>query len=262
MAKANPQRWILLRGLSRESAHWGDFLPLLQNRFPEAQIHTLDLPGTGQRHRETSPCSIEEITRTLRNQAQAQGLLQHPVILLSLSLGGMVGWEWMQKYPADIKAASLINTSMAGLSPFYQRLRWQSYGSFLKIIGQRNGYRRELAIIRCIANRRDLDGELARQWWQVQEERPVTLSNTARQLWAAARYRPANRRPETPVLLLSGRGDRLVSPACSEAIQTKWKIPLQTHPWAGHDLPIDDGSWVVDRLAAWLAQLNKSGEII
>ena len=50
MNKALGQNWILLRGLARESAHWGDFIPLLQSTFPDAQLTLLDLPGTGRFH--------------------------------------------------------------------------------------------------------------------------------------------------------------------------------------------------------------------
>jgi pimeloyl-ACP methyl ester carboxylesterase len=57
-----------------------------------------------------------------------------------------------------------------------------------------------------------------------------------------------------PLLLLNGRGDRLVAPACSDAIHKKWQIDILKHPWAGHDLCLDDGAWVANRLKDWLNQ--------
>lgn len=259
MFSAIGQNWLLLRGLSREAAHWGEFLPLLQSRFPTARISTLDLPGTGLRHREISPCRIDEITEAVRKQAIEQGLLKQPLTIVGLSLGGMVSWEWMQKYPQDICGAVLINTSLASLSPFYQRLRWQSYPNFFKMLLQPNRFHRELAVIQCVANRRDQDERLASEWADIQSERPVSFANTLRQITAAARYRPKAIKPKPPTLLLCSRGDRLVAPACTDAIHNKWHISLENHPWGGHDLTLDDGPWVVDRLQHWIEQLTQAG---
>ena len=256
------QNWLLLRGLSREAGHWGDFLPLLQSRFPLAQIHTLDLPGTGQRYQETSPSGISEITQSVRAQALEQGLLNQPLTILSLSLGGMVTWEWMLKNPEDICAAALINTSQASLSPFYHRLRWQSYPNFFKLITQPNRFKRELAVIQYVSNNRDQYERTAKEWARIQAERPVSFKNSFRQIIAAACYRPENRKPATPILLINSRGDRLVAPACSEAIAKKWQLQLTTHPWAGHDLTLDDGNWVADRLQGWTERLGNESSII
>lgn len=255
------QNWLLLRGLSREAAHWGEFLAILQAGFPQARIHTLDLPGTGTRYRETSPTSMTDIMQSVRQQALNQGLLNQPLTIIGLSLGGMVAWEWMLKQPQEICAAALINTSLASLSPFYQRLRWQSYPNFFKLLVQPNPYRKELAIIRCVANRRDVDQKTALEWAKIQGERPVRFDNTVRQIIAAARYRPDDKRPQLPLLLLSGRGDRLVAPACSDAIQAKWQLQMQSHPWAGHDLTLDDADWTLQHLKDWVKPLGMQPKI-
>ena len=256
MNKELGKNWILLRGLARESAHWGDFVPLLQATFPDARITTLDLPGTGRFYREKSPETIKEIAEILRGQAFDQGLLQQPVTLLALSLGGMVAWEWLHNYPEDSCGAALISTSFAGLSPFYQRLRWQSYGKFFALLMQRDLYQRELAIIRLVNSSRELDEKIAKDWVQIQKERPISLKNIYRQMIAAATYQPSPTKPTQSVLLLNAKGDRLVAPSCSEAIQKKWHLELRTHPWAGHDLTVDDGAWVASQLKEWLYASN------
>lgn len=262
MSSAIGQNWLLLRGLSRETGHWGEFLPRLQSRFPSAQISTLDLPGTGQHYRLTSPCRITEIMEFVRQQALEQGLLNQPLTIVSLSLGAMVSWEWMLKHPDEICAAALINTSLASLSPFYQRLRWQSYPDFFKLLLQTDPFRRESAILKCIANRRDQDQEIAAEWANIQAQRPVGMANTFRQITAAARYRPKDIKPKPAILLLTGRCDRFVSPACTDAIHNKWHIQQQNHPWGGHDLTYDDGAWVADRLQDWVEQLRRESKII
>jgi len=252
MSKVCDQHWVLLRGLARESAHWGDFIPLLQAAFPTATITTLDLPGTGYWYQETSPATIAEIVEIVRQQALKQGVLEQPITLLALSLGGMVAWEWMQRYPQDIAAACLINTSFADLNPAYQRMRWQSLGKIANIARLNDNVQRELAIVQLISNRRDHDQAIAQAWAALDELRPISAGTRLRQIIAAARYRPGDIKPQAPVLLLNSQTDRLVAAACSEAIQQKWHLPLHRHPWAGHDLPLDDGEWVVAQLQAWV----------
>ena len=258
MNNALGKNWILLRGLARESAHWGAFVSQLQATFPDTKITLLDLPGTGCLYREDSPATIQEITDNVRAQALAQGLIQQPVTILALSLGAMVAWEWMRRYPDDICGAALMNTSFADLSPFYQRLRWQSYTNFIALLMTRDIYKREAKILQLTCNRRDQDEQIASAsaWAKIQQDRTISLKNSYRQLIAAASFRPGDIKPQQPVLLLNGDGDRLVSSACSEAIHKKWLLELRRHPWAGHDLTLDDGDWVVLQLQAWLSDFK------
>jgi pimeloyl-ACP methyl ester carboxylesterase len=254
MNKGLGKNWILLRGLARESAHWGDFVPLLQTTFPDAQIKTLDLPGTGRFYRDESPKTIKAIAETVRGHALELGLLQQPVTVLALSLGGMVAWEWLHNHPDDSCGAALLSTSFSGLNPFYERLRWQIYGKFFALMMQRALYKRELAIVQLVNNSRERDGQIAQEWEQIQRERPISLKNMYHQMLAAATYQPSPTKPTQPVLLLNAKGDRLVDPVCSETIQKKWHLELHTHPWAGHDLTVDDGAWVALQLQEWAAQ--------
>ncbi len=244
--------WLLVRGLTREAGHWGDFIPQLQQAFPKAQINTLDLAGSGVYYSQTSPDSIAEITRQLRQHAQENGWLQSKITLLTLSLGGMVAWEWMQQYPDDINGAALMNSSLATVNPFYQRLRWQSYGKLAQIVLQSDIYQRELAIVKLVSNCENQHEKIAAEWEQIQRLRPVSGQNALRQIIAAAKYKPSLAKPIAPVLLLNGLGDRLVSPDCSEGISKRWSLPLVSHPWAGHDLCSDDSKWVIEQLHQWL----------
>jgi pimeloyl-ACP methyl ester carboxylesterase len=248
------RNWLLLRGLARESAHWGDFVPLLKAQFPTATITTLDLPGTGEFCHQPSPASIPAITEHIRSQAQTRGLLEQPITLLAVSLGAMVAWEWLQRYPDDCRGAVLINTSFASLSPFYQRLRWQNYGKFCALLVQRDIYKRESAIVRLISNRKACYQQTAKEWAAIQTSRPLSIKTAAKQLIAAASYRPILIAPKAPVLLLNSKCDRLVSGNCSEQIQQHCSLELHTHPWGGHDLTLDDGEWVLEQVQIWLKE--------
>ena len=244
--------WLLLRGLSREAAHWGAFLPQMRTMFPGTIINTLDLPGSGGNYQAPSPTNISAIMAQVREQARAQGLLNQPLTILALSMGGMVAWEWALTYPDDVAGAVLVNSSFASLNPFYQRIRWQSFGRFSRILLEKDLYRRERAIIELVCNGRDQDDLLADAWLQIQKDRPVSFENFFRQIMAAASYKPGFAKPKQPILLVNSQADRLVSPDCTLSIGANWNLQVKTHPWAGHDLSIDDGLWLINQLKAWL----------
>jgi len=82
---------------------------------------------------------------------------------------------------------------------------------------------------------------------------PVSRKNALRQLLAATRYRPPLTEPKVPLLVLSSLGDGLVDPRCSGMLTALWHCAGATHPWAGHDLTLDDGPWVAARIREWLA---------
>jgi pimeloyl-[acyl-carrier protein] methyl ester esterase len=250
--------YILLRGLTRESAHWGDFVPQLKTAFPNAKLTLLDLPGAGPYFRAASPGTIRGILEMVRAQAAEQGALREPATLIAVSLGGMVAWEWMLSHPEEIAGAVLINTSLGGLSPFYRRLRWQCYGKLFAAAGNRNVEAREPALLELLSNRKDTFPQTAATWIAIQKARPVSAKNAICQLIAAATYQPKGIKPGPPILLLNSLGDKLVDPACSEAIAQKWRLELHTHPWGGHDLTVDDGAWVVAQISNWIKNSRKT----
>jgi predicted alpha/beta hydrolase family esterase len=54
-------------------------------------------------------------------------------------------------------------------------------------------------------------------------------------------------------LVLTSAADRMVDPSCSRALARQWGCALREHASAGHDLPLDDGAWVSEQVAQWLA---------
>ncbi len=245
------KNWLLLRGLARESGHWGHFVKQLQIAYPQAKISVLDLPGTGQFHKENSPSDIKSITEITRQHAVDRGLINKPITILAVSLGGMVAWEWMCTYPNDICGTTLINTSFANLSPFYHRLNWSCYPQFIALISKKDLLARETAILQLVSNNRENDAPISAEWAQIQTERPISINNNLRQIRAAASYKPSTTRPNQAILLLSSTEDRLVSSKCSTAIHQHYQLPIQQHPWAGHDLTLDDAQWVIQKLKKW-----------
>ena len=121
---------------------------------------------------------------------------------------------------------------------------------------ERDICRREQAIIKLICNQRQHNAKTTAEWIAIQNLRPVNSINSLRQIMAAATYRPAPVKPGQPILLINSRHDRLVSACCSAAIAEKHGLEMITHPWGGHDLALDDGSWLMEQLKAWSEREN------
>lgn len=241
--------WILLRGLTRECGHWGEFPAQLAARLPGARIVALDLPGNGALHRQRSPTRIADMLPACRAQLRAQDIAG-PYHLLAMSLGALLALAWAAAYPQELVGGVLINTSLRGVSPFYRRLRPRSYPALLGVLAGGDPHAREAAILRLTSAR--ADPALLETWSALRRRHPVTPRNALRQLLAAARFRVPAQPPAVPLLLLSGAADALVDPRCSAELAARWQLPLCQHPTAGHDLPLDDGPWVAERIAAWL----------
>ena len=240
-------RWVLMRGLTREAGHWGDLPRRLAAALgPGHEVLTLDLPGNGTRHLERSPASVAALAQACREQLPPGA----PPVLVAMSLGAMVAMEWARAVPEEVAGVLMINTSGRGHSPFWQRLQPRHYATLLRLplMAAPQRERRVLAMTSSGVRRH---APLVAHWTRIAAERPVSAANALRQLWAAACYRAPAEAPQVPVLLLASAGDRLVSPQCSRQLAQRWQVPLRLHPWAGHDLPLDDPGWVVAEVRAW-----------
>ena len=86
-------------------------------------------------------------------------------------------------------------------------------------------------------------------WTKWRLSHPVSRANALRQLLAAMRFNAPSLPPQTRVLLLTGAQDRLVDTRCSQALAAAWQCEIAVHPTAGHDLPLDDASWVAEQIS-------------
>ncbi len=243
--------WVLLRGLVRESRHWGALPDLLAQAQPTHAVLCPDLPGNGVRNGEPSPTRIEAMVEDCRAGLKAGGHLP-PYHLLALSLGGMVAASWAASHPHEIAALVLINTSMRPFSPFYERLRPACYAQLLcAAAASDNLPRREALILGLVSNNAARRDAALPAWVALARQNPVSRRNAMRQLLAAARFRASAVAPAAPALVLVSQNDRLVAATCSHALSRAWGAALAVHPAAGHDLPLDDAPWVVDEVVAW-----------
>lgn len=245
--------WVLLRGLTRESRHWGEFPALLQAQLVSALVVTLDLPGNGTLHSQPSPTSVPEMAAATRALLRERGL-QPPYHLLAMSLGAMVALAWAHEHPGELQGCVLINTSLRTFSPWYQRLRPRNYGAVLGMVVSRDATATERTVLEMTTRHPTGDrSQLLAAWVRWRSAYPVSRANALRQLWAAARFSTPLAAPPVPLLVLASAADGLVDPRCSQRLAQAWGAPVRTHPTAGHDLPLDDGAWVAREVAAWLA---------
>lgn len=248
--------WILLRGLTRERRHWGAFPQAFAAAMPGAQVIALDLPGNGALHREPSPWYVEAMAGHCRRQLQDLGV-PPPYHVLAMSLGAMVATCWAASHPQEISAAVLINTSMRPFSPFHHRLRPRNYAKLLRLMLTRTAaVEWDDAVLRLTSGAPQHHAGVLKDWAAYQRECPVTRGNAWRQLVAAARWCAPRKRPAVPLLLLTSAADGLVDTRCSQQLAQQWQCDIATHPWAGHDLPLDDGQWVAAQVREWVARVS------
>jgi pimeloyl-ACP methyl ester carboxylesterase len=251
--------WIFLRGLTRDSRHWGNFPARFATALADAEVITPDLPGNGLRCHERSPHSVVAMAEQCRAELLAQGLCP-PFHLLAMSLGAMVAVAWSVRHPEEILSAVLINTSLRPFSPTRQRLRPASYATLLRhLLGPAgNMAAREADILRLTSRIAAADparrAELVAAWSDWQRACPVSRRNAARQLWAASRYAAPREAPAASLLVLAGGADQLVDSRCSQRLAQHWHCAYAKHPKAGHDLPLDDPDWVIGQITQWLAE--------
>jgi pimeloyl-ACP methyl ester carboxylesterase len=245
-------QWVFLRGLTRESRHWGDFPAVFCGEIADADVVAPDLPGNGRLNYLQSPASVEAMAEYCRADLLARGI-RPPYYLLAMSLGAMVAVAWAHRYPEEVRGCVLINTSLRPFSRFYERLRPRSYPALAKLAvlggSAAEWERRILDLTSCCRG----DGAaILAAWVACRRERPVSRANALRQLLAALRYRAPTQKPAAPLLVLASANDALVDPRCSQRLAQRWQTKFASHPGAGHDIPLDDGAWVARQVRGWL----------
>jgi pimeloyl-ACP methyl ester carboxylesterase len=252
---AKTEAWILIRGLARNSQHWGDFTAKFQSQFPRAEIEKLDLAGNGHESHRPSYLTLLENVEDLRKRSRLVGS-GRKVSLCTISMGSMVAMLWAELYPDEIERMVLMSTSSRDHSTFFERLRPGNYLRFLRMIADgRNLFLREKEVIEMTTTNVQNIDELAARNARIP---PTSVLNFFRQLWAASRFKLPPKAPLVPHLFLVGDGDELVNSICTKRIAQVWGSPLEVHPTAGHDLPLDAPDWIADHIKAWVLRSSNS----
>lgn len=249
--------WIWIRGLVREAEHWGDLPRRFESAIAGSKVTCLDVPGNGVHFRRSTPPSVPRIVDFLENEVRNEIPADQPAFLLSMSFGSMLSLEWLKRDPQRFAGAVLINTSVRGESPLYHRLRPRAMAELVKVGLDPRPASRENSILRLTSNHAPAYEANRAQWEAIQRRRPVSLTNAIRQLIAAAQFTLGDSPSLPPLLFLQSEKDRLVDPRCGEALHRKLGGTFRRHPWAGHDLPLDDGAWMIEQIKNWLTTINR-----
>ena len=249
------ETWVLLRGLGRESGHWGSFLIQFQKQFPKAKIFPCDLPGTGKNLHLKSPASIREMWEFVLAELKQNQITEKPWNIFAVSLGAMVAAFGLSTNAKNLQKIALVNTSFS-ISPFYHRLQPKNYVRFIKIALSLDPKARETEVLKMISQRPEKYESTAKAWGQLSLERPIRTQTLIRQLLAAGRAKTPIISPteSKKILLLRGMKDQMVNPECTLALQKYWNCERRDHPTAGHDLPLDEPEWLLLQLQDWINQ--------
>lgn len=246
MSSPQSRNWILLRGLARGKGHWGSFVEKMQQKFPNDKLELIDLPGNGERNQENSPASVAKFMEQIRSQSEFVKQNQK-FNILSISLGGMITVEWMRQHPHEVNKAVIMCTSAGNFSPPQDRFLLHNYVTAAYVLGKKDPAEKEDIVLRMTVNSEKRRAEEFPQLSEYSKTHPLKNANLLKQLFAASQYKFPKEAPGD-ITLLGSFGDKLVSPKCSMAIGKRWNLPVEMHPWSGHDLAIDDPQWVLERL--------------
>jgi pimeloyl-[acyl-carrier protein] methyl ester esterase len=245
--------WILIRGLARSAGHWGSFATQF-DRYVQGTMTCIDLPGFGELNSMSSPASVELISQQVIAQITRQFAHPGDLALLGISMGGMVAMEIAALHPDWVKKLILINTSNRRCGAFYRRLRPAVYPDIFRALLMCKVEDRERVIYRLTSNRHDRCEKTVAAWLQIQQDFPVSARAIVNQLRAASNYSGPRLAPCIDTLIVVSAMDRLVHPDCSLHLAKCWRVPLEIHPSAGHDLPLDDPQWLIHTIDRWLAR--------
>jgi len=245
--------WLLLRGLAREQRHWHDFSDRLAARMDGANVHCVDVAGTGTEHavlpRPSARWMASDVARRVPGLSGAPRADERWSVV-GLSLGGMLALELCRMFPRQLEVGVIVNAS-SRLTSASARLRPEGAFQLLRAACSVDPLRRERRILALTSSLSDAERERhARRAAELAREAPTTRMAALAQLIAASRFAPPARGVLRARLgFICSRQDQLVSPRCTRDLAEWFGRGCDEHPWAGHDLPLDDPEWLCERVA-------------
>lgn len=251
----------LLRGLTRESGHWGSFIEMLQKDLPDAIIHTMDLPGSGKYFKEKASIKAAKMVDFMRANVLRDLKKSKKNIICATSLGGMLACDWTLRFKDDFQGLIIIGSSFKNICNAKERAQKSVRMDMLKILISSNLEKREGLIIKVNSNKPELFGELTKEWTLIQQKRRVTRANIFKQTIAGFLYGLKDEKPEVPLLIIGSKRDRLVCPKCIQKTHDAFGGTLVWHETSGHGIPIDEPKWLSEQIAAWISNKYIKGHV-
>jgi pimeloyl-ACP methyl ester carboxylesterase len=238
----------LLRGLSREAGHWGDFDQYVFKSFPNCIIHYVDMPGAGIYHSQKSPTSIPEIVHQLKAITPVE---KGNNLLIASSLGGMVAIEWVTQFPEDFQYLVTVCSSYRGICKPLERFNMKFALPILHSLISMNMAIREKVILRINSNDVEKRKLLLEPWLNIQTKRRMSKSNFIRQVIAAFKFQPSPIDRKVSLLIVGSKMDQLVCESCIVKAHRYFGGTLIWHSTSGHCIPIDAPDWLAENIRSW-----------
>ncbi|MBX7231851.1 MAG: alpha/beta hydrolase [Bdellovibrionales bacterium] len=240
--------WLFLRGLGRERRHWLDFPEKFQAKFPNAKIEFLDFPGLGESIHEPTSLDLDSFVFKLRDRCSLVRE-KKPFHILALSFGGMVAMHWASLYPNDFLKMVVVNSSAGNLNPWHERIQPRAIGIILNLFNPSEPTKKEEILMNLLTRKPEQHHAAIQQWSSISKSCPLDWKVLLQQLWLSKKFEISNlKSPHIQVLFLAGLGDQLVNPVCTENLAKHWGAEPVYHPWAGHEITLDDPDWVLDQI--------------
>ena len=174
---ANQERvtFFLLRGIGRESGHWGNtFTNYVKNQIPSAQFVLMDLPGAGRYYNKPALSTIEKMADFLRTEhLTLMDSLEGKKVIVATSLAGNVALEWVMQYPGDFQGAILLSTSLKRICKGKERVQPEAKKQFVNIFLTDDIKEREKEFLSINSNLNVGNDSLLNAWENIQKLRPV-----------------------------------------------------------------------------------------
>ncbi|GAB2196008.1 alpha/beta fold hydrolase [Sessilibacter sp. MAH4] len=236
--------WVWLRGLARETGHWGG-LPKQAEKLLGEPVVTIDLPGFGRFSDRDAPVKTRKVVEFLIEQTQ--NLTQ--IHVLGVSLGGLIALEWAS-VDQRIVSVTAVNSSNR-LCSIHHRLNFSKALKLLAaFVTTDRASIRESKILSVVSNQENKVRRVHDLWSEIARRRPVAIKQVLRQLFMAATAPIVNPKllQQCRVTFITSEHDQLVSSRCSHILASFYSANLLVHPTAGHDLPLDDPQWLLMQL--------------
>jgi pimeloyl-[acyl-carrier protein] methyl ester esterase len=184
-------------------------------------VSFIDLPGSGERIDEKCPLSIDEIVETTRQYYKEEFVDGYRRVLISISLGGMVGTSWTSRY-ADFDEFIIVNSSFKNLSALPKRVQPSAMVQFINVFLTFNHKKREEKVVKLCSNNPVHYEDTIEKWTRIAHEAPMSMANMARQTFAASQFSLSGV-PKAKTLVIAAKSDRLCHYSCSEKIIEAWE---------------------------------------
>lgn len=244
----------LIRGMMRDSRHWGEFPLFLSKNIQGLEVKFIDLPGSGIYCDQKSPTRISNIVDFLRIRTGIDN--SNTNILLASSLGGVVAMDWINRFHKDFEAMIMLSSSFKGICPFNERVRPSIWKEVIQLIFALKVEKRESILIKINANYNSFQQQHLEEWISFQQKNKMTRINILRQSMAGLRYH-VKIKPQLniPILMIGSKSDRLVCERCIEKSSLFFGADLIWHEKAGHSITLDDPEWTAIQIQNWLNKI-------